>query len=248
VNGRDDEYDEMIDRPGVRGEAGGRAVLGDEDVTRFLMELRSLGDVPPPKPSPELAALLGGATPILGRRTVVRIVVRTAAVAALVLGVLVLAAANHSLPASAQRVVSNVVNVLTPFHIAAPVTSPAPLPPPPSDKPHPSSSPVPPPHHSTPPASPWTTVGVKGDDGGVGNGDDRTSGGRAGTGDDGTRGGGSGDDRSERSSPRSRSDDSGSGERERGGGSGDDRARSSTPRPSPSRSESGDDGGEPGDH
>ena len=171
-----DDFDDMDAqgvRPGAGGTSGGLGGAGD-DVTRFLTELRALGDGPPPEPSAELAALLGGATPLLSRRALVRTALRTAAVAAILLGVLVVAAANHSLPAPAQRVVSNVVNVLTPFHIGRDHPQPVIEPPRPGDKPRPvvpSHRPTPthpatPPHRTTPPAG-------GGDDGrGAGGGDD----------------------------------------------------------------------------
>ena len=196
-----DDYDEMTDGQGVRRGAGGTAAAGD-DVTRFLTELRALGDGPAPKPSPQLAAVLAGATPLLNSRRALRMVLRSAAVAALVLGALVVAAANHSLPAPAQRVVSNVVNDLTPFHIG-PGTRADVLPPTPSDKPtaptpastSPSQShaPVPPPSSTEP---------------------DRRDGGRGGDPGEDLPGAGGGEDRTSRSSGTREDSGSGSGERE----------------------------------
>lgn len=104
-------------------------------VAQFLTELRALADVPAPEPSAELAALLGGATPLGPRRRLRRaVVVRTLVVAAAVVAALVLAAAGHRLPAPAQRLVSTVVDTLTPFtigpdgrhHAPAPVPLPSP--------------------------------------------------------------------------------------------------------------------------
>jgi len=200
-----DDYDEMTDGQGVRRGAGGTAAAGD-DVTRFLTELRALGDGPTPKPSPQLAAVLAGATPLLSSRRALRMVLRSAAVAALVLGALVVAAANHSLPAPAQRVVSNVVNDLTPFHIG-PGTRADVLPPTPSDKPtaptpastSQSHAPVPPPSSTEP---------DRRDDGNGGNGG---GGGDAG---ENLPGAGGGEDRTSRSSGTRADSGSGSGERE----------------------------------
>lgn len=99
-------------------------IEGSELVTQFLAELRQFADEPAPPPSAELAALLGGATPIQfgaarkgskGRHRRNVAVVTMVSVAALsATGV---AAANDSLPQPAQRVVTSVVNDLTPFHI-----------------------------------------------------------------------------------------------------------------------------------
>lgn len=105
-----------------------------DEVARFLVELRALGDGPAPAPAPAVAALIGGAVP-LRSHSLRRTAARAALVAAAVLAALVAAAANHSLPQPAQRVVSNVVNNLTPFDIDpnhAP-TTPTPPPPKPTD-------------------------------------------------------------------------------------------------------------------
>ena len=225
-----DDFDDM-DAQGVRHGAGD--VLGAADeVTRFLTELRALGDGPPPTPSAELTALLGGATPLLSRRAVVRTVLRSAAIAAVLLGVLIVAAANHSLPAPAQRVVSNVVNDLTPFHIGNNQPQPVIEPPRPSDKPTPTHRPTP--SHSATPTHPRVTAPV------VGGEDDRGNGG-----DDGSRSGddgrGGGDDSRTSGSRESGSDDGGgtrNGGSDDGGGSDD---HSSSSRPAPSPSEGGDD-------
>lgn len=243
MSGPGDDYDDMMDGPGVRGEAGGRAVAGDDEVTRFLTELRALGDGPAPEPSPELAALLGGATPILARRAAVRIVVRTVAVAAVVLGVLVLAAANHSLPSPAQRVVSDVVNVLTPFDITDPSTSPAPIPPRPSDKPHPTTSaPTSPRHSTTPPRT--SHPPARGDDGG----EDGSEGAGVGGGrDDGGRDDGGRDDGRSRSPSQDPGEDRSSSHERHSGGSDDDGHDSAPPSGSAPPSEGGD-SSEPHDH
>ena len=120
---RSDEFRDMNDMPLARPTTLGREGA-DADVAQFLAELHALGQCAAPTPSAELTALLGGARP--PRRRALRVVARTAvAVAAAVLASVV-AAANHDLPSPAQRVVSNVVNVLTPFHIEPPGPAPAP--------------------------------------------------------------------------------------------------------------------------
>jgi hypothetical protein len=87
-----------------------------DEVAGFLVELRALGDGHPPDPAPEVAALIGGAIP-LRTHPHRRAAVRAALVASLLLAALIGAAAKHSLPQPAQRVVSNVVNSFTPFDI-----------------------------------------------------------------------------------------------------------------------------------
>jgi hypothetical protein len=127
VSGPSDEYDEMSSHVGVPG----APPAGDQDdVARFLVELRALGEGQPPTPSPELAALLGGATPLQPRRRPAsyRIAARGGLAAAALIAALVAAAANHDLPQPAQRVVSNVVDVLTPFRIAPAHEVPTPSP------------------------------------------------------------------------------------------------------------------------
>lgn len=111
-----------------------------DDVARFLVALRSLGDAPAPAPAPAVAALIGGAVPIRSR-AMRRAALRAGLGAAAVLAVLVGAAANHSLPQPAQRVVSNFVNDLTPFDIApnqppAAPTTPTPASPHRTQEPH----------------------------------------------------------------------------------------------------------------
>jgi hypothetical protein len=247
----DDESDEMTRGHGVRSGAGGPTAAGDDGVTRFLTELRALGDGPAPTPTPELAALLGR-RPALPRRAVIRIAVRTALVAAAVITALVVAAANHSLPSPAQRVVSHVVNVLTPFHINRDVP-PAVEPPRPSDKPQPPARTTP--HRSAPAAPP-------GEDSSEGRGEET---GRPGTA-DGAGGAGAagdaGDDGGERdeqpsrrsgASPRSDDGSEGSGDQRRGGDDDSEtrhhRTGTATPTPGPSSPEDDHSGSEgPVDH
>lgn len=107
---------------GSVGEIGGAVARGPADtaaMTQFLAELRDLGTGPAPEPSPELAALLAGAAPLgpTRRRRHRRAVLVSAAVAAAVVASTGVAAARNDLPAPAQRLVSTVVDRLTPFHI-----------------------------------------------------------------------------------------------------------------------------------
>jgi hypothetical protein len=246
-----DEFDDM-DTQGVRLGAGdtiGGAAGAGDDVTRFLMELRALGDGPTPRPSAELAALLGGSTSLRSldgsRRALVRTALRTATVAAVLLGVLVVAAANHSLPAPAQRVVSHVVNVLTPFHIAPNQAPPVIEPLRPSDKPTPASSPPPPSPRPTPSHRQPVPPAVGGGDDGSGGGD-----GRPGSGDD--RPGADDSTPTSSRAPREDGSDDGRSRRggsdDRGGGSEDDHSSRRTPTGSPSAGGHGPgDGGSGGD-
>jgi hypothetical protein len=137
--------------------------LGDMAATdaasaQFLDEMRSLADIAAPEPSDELEALFGSAlpleqrgrpdaTPVPAQHRVRRHPLLTAAaVFLLALAALITGAATHHLPAYAQRVVSNVVNTLTPFHIdptRSHARPPAPSEGPPSGPPasrHPSAS------------------------------------------------------------------------------------------------------------
>lgn len=139
-----DDRDEMGSVNEISGDApGGPAAPGTAAVTLFLTELRDLGRGPAPEPSAELAALLGGATPIsratTGHRGAVghlRHARRVALIAAAAAAVLILTgvgAAHHALPGPAERLVSTVVNTITPFHITdRPPHSLAPASPPPS--------------------------------------------------------------------------------------------------------------------
>lgn len=232
-----DEYDEMTDGLGVRRTAGGQPAAGDDDITHFLTELRALGDGPPPEPSRELAALLAGAHPFFARRMLVQVAVRTALVAALVIGLLVAAAANHSLPQPAQKVVSHVVNVLTPFHIDPrdlPPTTPVPTPPPLSPTP---SRPVAP----TSPSRPSSSEPEGGDGSETGDGGSQGDGG--GGSDDGAGSVGGQDDGSRDGYGQAGSDDgAGAGGSDDGERSTRTISRSSSPSPTPHE----DDGGESG--
>jgi hypothetical protein len=110
-----DELDEMKSHLGATSASSSAGE--QDDVARFLVEFRALGDGPVPPPSPEVVALLGGATPLRPWRRHRRRITRTLLLAAAVVAALVVAAASHSLPQAAQRVVVNVVNNLSPFKI-----------------------------------------------------------------------------------------------------------------------------------
>lgn len=119
---RQDDYFEDMDRADEFGAAAGRPGGPNAEtaaVTRFLGELSSLAEVDAPSPTGELEAILAGIPTRAARRRVLRrrLAVRAALIAAATVAGLIAAAANHTLPAPAQRVVSNVVNTVTPFHI-----------------------------------------------------------------------------------------------------------------------------------
>ncbi|HEY8302618.1 MAG TPA: hypothetical protein VIG48_12020 [Jatrophihabitans sp.] len=120
MSGYDDDGRDMtrgfdsdtIDTGGGNSGAGSGAA-----VAQFIDELRGLGDQEPPAPSPELAAVLAGtALPSRGRRPARGRVV-AAVVACAVLGGTGIAAAKGRLPQPAQRVVSDVVDSVTPFTV-----------------------------------------------------------------------------------------------------------------------------------
>lgn len=205
----------------TRGDGGpvGDGSVGDP-VTAFLADLRAFADGPAPAPSAELLAAFGGATPLAGRRLPGRRALAVAA-AAVVLGATGVAAAQHQLPDPAQRLVSRVVEVLTPFQVdPADRVSPKPtrtVPAVPLPTQEPSESPeAPEPSES-------------GDDHG---------GSRPGGGSDDGSGSGSGSDDGSGSS--GGSDDSGGGTKSSGddGGSSTSGRESETREPSPTRSSS----------
>lgn len=107
---RDDHPDEMT--------------VPDPVLAEFLHDVHQLADVPAPVPSDELEALFAsswplgerGRAPALSLRPLRRLLVPLA-VAASVVALLVAGAATHELPAPAQRLISDVVNAVTPFHI-----------------------------------------------------------------------------------------------------------------------------------
>ncbi|MEO8889315.1 MAG: hypothetical protein ABI429_08540 [Jatrophihabitantaceae bacterium] len=117
----DDDVNEMNFGNESDALVGAAAASGEAAVvTQFLTDLRTLGQGPVPTPSAELAAVIGAAESLVARRrhrALGLVVRRLALTAAAVLVAMTALAANHSLPAPAQRVVSNVVNTITPFHI-----------------------------------------------------------------------------------------------------------------------------------
>lgn len=117
----DDLFETEAEVDAVGGGAGryadrSAADPGPDAVTQFLTDLRSLADGPAPAPSAELLAAFGGAVPLASRRRPARRVLAAAAAVA-VLGGTGVAAARNQLPEPAQRLVSRVVDVLTPFHL-----------------------------------------------------------------------------------------------------------------------------------
>jgi hypothetical protein len=135
-------------------------------VTQFVNDLRSFGAVSPPEPSADLAAMLSREVPPTavraGRvahrrrhRGHSRPVLIAGSVAATLIVLTGVGAARHDLPAPAQRMVSTVVNRLTPFHIdQEPKGHPAPIVPllPPRSKERSGSSPSPRPRNSPSPS------------------------------------------------------------------------------------------------
>jgi hypothetical protein len=132
VSGRDDDFSEMTTDDAVAGATElppdvtrliARDGYGDDAdaVTRFLDELGSYGDAPPPEPSAELAAILDGRVALLDLRRGLlrrhRTGLAVAAAGVVLLSATGISAAKDRLPQPAQRYVSNVVNVLTPFHV-----------------------------------------------------------------------------------------------------------------------------------
>lgn len=112
-----------------------------DPVQEFLGEMRRLAAGSAPEPSAELSAVLSGATPLPTAPRRLRDVplpphrvrrhplLTAAAVAVVALALLVTGAATHHLPAYAQRLVSRVVNTVTPFHIDPVNRSKHPVPP-----------------------------------------------------------------------------------------------------------------------
>jgi hypothetical protein len=122
VSSYDDDARDMTsyggDGAGASSGAGNGDAATGAAVAQFIDDLRSLAEAPPPAPNAELAAVLEGAPvpraarPVSGRK---RVVVAVAA-SVLVAGTGV-AAANGRLPQPAQRLVSDVVDNLTPFSL-----------------------------------------------------------------------------------------------------------------------------------
>jgi hypothetical protein len=138
---------------GIVAECGAIELSDDREITSFLCELRTLGELPVPAPTGQLAVLLGSG-PQRSRTTIaLRTLAHIAAIAALLIGILVGAAANSKLPGPAQEVVTGVVDNLTPFHLDQPAPSrPAPVP---TSTPPPGSGPPRP--RTGPPATAPTT-------------------------------------------------------------------------------------------
>lgn len=125
MSGQDDYPEDMSGVEEV-GAGAGRPPTPSTDtaaIAHFLGELRSLGEAPAPAPTPKLDAIFAGAVPLRRRRRSGPVARRAVLIAVAVIAGVVTAAANHTLPAPAQRVVSNVVNSVTPFHIGGPPSS-----------------------------------------------------------------------------------------------------------------------------
>jgi hypothetical protein len=109
-----DDRDEMT--ASVTGDSGAGASAA---MTTFLADLRAIGEGPIPEPSPELAALLDGDEPVSSGRVMRlrrrHIVLVTAA--SVLIGGTGAAAATGRLPQPAQRLVSDVIDRLTPFTV-----------------------------------------------------------------------------------------------------------------------------------
>lgn len=115
----DDDAREMGDSFGFDG-GGGRDAATGAAVAQFIDDLRGLGEAEPPPPTAELAAVLRGApVPRQHRVSAGRKRVVAAVAASLLVGGTGVAAANGRLPQPAQRLVSDVVDNLTPFSVPA---------------------------------------------------------------------------------------------------------------------------------
>ncbi len=87
-------------------------------VARFLDELSMLADTGTPAPSDELLALLAGAPPLPATRPARQAsVARRLAVAAAILLLAIVSTLTRELPQPARKLVSDVVNTVTPFHV-----------------------------------------------------------------------------------------------------------------------------------
>jgi hypothetical protein len=114
----------------------------DPPSAQFLDDLRVLADIDAPEPTDELEQLFASTLPLEQRgrveagpaddarrpRAYDHPLLTAAAAVVLGLALLIAGAVTHRLPAYAQRLVSNVVNTLTPFHIDPVRTAPAPRP------------------------------------------------------------------------------------------------------------------------
>ncbi|WP_207081517.1 hypothetical protein [Nocardioides sp. S5] len=97
--------------------------LNDPVLSVLFTELRAVADRPAPPVDTELAAVLAGAIPLAVARDQRSRTARTAIIGLVTTGILaggLGAAAANELPPPAQRIVSKVVNGLTPFNIPNP--------------------------------------------------------------------------------------------------------------------------------
>ena len=120
MSGYDDDAREMGATFGFDDDGGNRDAATGAAVAQFIDDLRSLGEADPPEPTAELAAVLqGGPVPRAGRVATGRKRLVVAVAASLLVGGTGVAAANGRLPQPAQRLVSDVVDNLTPFSVPA---------------------------------------------------------------------------------------------------------------------------------
>lgn len=113
------EYNHQEDEPMISDTA-----LDDPALRDLFVELGALADRPTPPVGDELAALFAGATPLAAARTRRNKAAKTGLIGLVTAGVLAggvtAAAGANVLPSPAQRIVSRVINTLTPLEIPNP--------------------------------------------------------------------------------------------------------------------------------
>lgn len=114
-----EQYDPREDEPMISDTS-----LDDPALRDLVAELGALADRPTPPVGDELAALFAGATPLAAARSRRNKAAKTGLVGLVTAGILAggvaAAAAANELPAPAQRIVSRVINGLTPLEIPNP--------------------------------------------------------------------------------------------------------------------------------
>lgn len=113
------EYNHQEDEPMISDTA-----LDDPALRDLFAELGALADRPTPPIGDDLAALFAGATPLAAARSRRSKAVKTGLIGLVTAGILAggvtAAAAANELPTPAQRIVSRVINTLTPLEIPNP--------------------------------------------------------------------------------------------------------------------------------
>ena len=113
------EYNHHEDEPMISDTA-----LDDPALRDLFAELGALADRPTPPIGDDLAALFAGATPLTAARSRRSKAVKTGLIGLVTAGILAggvtAAAAANELPTPAQRIVSRVINTLTPLEIPNP--------------------------------------------------------------------------------------------------------------------------------